>query len=88
MDFNALLALLPVNVIGYLTVASYVIAAAAVLAATIAKLTPNTTDDKLAAALEWLHDLLVKVVPAGATLSQKRGPVPAPELAPVIRSRK
>jgi hypothetical protein len=34
-----------------------------------------------------LHDLLVKLVPSGATLSQKRPPAPAPELPPVIRAK-
>ena len=84
-DFAALLALLPASWTGYLTLASYVIAAAAVLAATIAKLTPNTTDDKVAAALTWLHDLFTKAVPGGTKLAQKRAP--APELPPVIRTR-
>ncbi len=64
-----------------------VVLAAALLASAISKLTKNTTDDKLAEGLAVLHDLLIKLVPSGATLAQKRTPAPAPELPPVIRSR-
>jgi hypothetical protein len=62
-----------------------IIAAAATIASAISKLTANKTDDQIAAWLVALHDILIKIVPSGATLSQKRAP--APELPPVI-SRK
>jgi hypothetical protein len=62
-----------------------VVYAAGLVASAISKLTANKTDDQIAAGLVWLHDVLVKLVPSGATLSQKRAP--APELPPVI-SRK
>jgi hypothetical protein len=62
-----------------------IIAAAATIASAISKLTANKTDDQIAAWLVALHDILIKLVPSGATLSQKRAP--APELPPVI-SRK
>lgn len=74
MSISAILLLLPT-----------VIAAAATIASAISKLTANKTDDQIAAGLVWLHDILIKLVPSGATLSQKRAP--APELPPVI-SRK
>lgn len=74
MSISAILLLLPT-----------VIAAAATIASAISKLTANKTDDQIAAGLVWLHDILIKLVPSGATLSQKRAPVP--ELPPVI-SRK
>lgn len=62
-----------------------VVYAAGLIASAISKLTANKTDDKIAAGLVVLHDLLIKLVPSGATLAQKRAP--APELPPVIRTR-
>lgn len=62
-----------------------VISTAALVASAISKLTANKTDDKIAAGLVWVHDVLIKLVPSGATLAQKRAPVP--ELPPVISRR-
>lgn len=75
MELSTILMLLPT-----------VIYAAGLVASAISKLTANKTDDQIATWLANLHDFLVKVVPSGATLSQKRAP--APELPPVISSRK
>ncbi len=74
MDIATILLLLPT-----------VVYAAGLLASAISKLTANKTDDQIAAWLTALHDLLIKLVPSGATLQQKRDQVP--ELPPVIRSR-
>lgn len=74
MNLSTILLLLPT-----------VVYAAGLVASAISKLTANKTDDQIAAGLVALHDLLIKLVPSGATLSQKRAPVP--ELPPVI-SRK
>lgn len=74
MNMSTILLLLPT-----------IISAAALVASAISKLTANKTDDQIAAWLVAFHDLLIKLVPSGATLSQKRAP--APELPPVI-SRK
>lgn len=85
MDISALLTLLPGSILGYLGLATGIVTACALFATTISKLTSNTTDDKIAGWLVWLHDLLVKVVPSGATLAQKR--TPPVELAPVVHSK-
>jgi hypothetical protein len=74
MELSTLLLLLPT-----------IVFAAGLVATAISKVTANTTDDKIAAWLVALHDLLIKLVPSGATLAQKRAP--APELPPVVRSK-
>jgi hypothetical protein len=78
MDFSFLLGLLPGSIMGYVAALSVVIAGAALIASAISKLTANTTDDKIAAFLVKLHDLLVKLVPSGATIAQKRAPAVLP----------
>lgn len=70
MDF--LLGLLPDNVLGYVNLVSLVVTSAAVIAAALAKLTPNKTDDKVADFLKGLHDKLALLVPGVPPLDQKR----------------
>jgi hypothetical protein len=72
-----------VNLSTILLLLPTVLYAAGLIASAISKLTANKTDDQIAAVLVRLHDILIKVVPSGATLAQKRAPVP--ELPPVIR---
>lgn len=75
MDFTTLLLLAPA-----------VLLALATAATAISKLTANTKDDELARWLVVLHDLLVKLVPSGATMAQKRAPTV--ELPPTVHSSK
>lgn len=49
------------KVLPILQVVMYVVGAAAVFAASIAKLTKTEKDDKVAAALRYIHDLLAKL---------------------------
>jgi hypothetical protein len=72
-----------VNLSTILLLLPTVLYAAGLIASAISKLTANKTDDQIASVLVRLHDILIKVVPSGATLAQKRAPVP--ELPPVIR---
>lgn len=73
------------TLIALIPTALAVLYALGLLASAISKATKNTSDDELAAWLVRLHDFLTKLVPGGATLSQKRAPTP--ELPPVVRSK-
>lgn len=86
MNLASLIDLLPGSVLGYLGLVTTVVTACAVIATAISKATKNTTDDKIAGWLVWFHDVLVKFVPSGATLAQKR--TPAIELPPTVHSKR
>lgn len=67
-----LTSLLPDSAMGWVNVTALAIACSSGVAAAIAKLTKNKTDDKIAAGLRKAHDLLGMVGLHGASLEQKR----------------
>lgn len=60
------------SLLEYVPTVLAVLGALSLCVATIAKLTPTDKDDKLAAGLTYLHDLLAKLVPGQASLVEKK----------------
>lgn len=87
--FDIIMSYLPEGSMAWLNIVSLVVAGASVAAAALAKLTANTTDDKVAGWLEKLHNILGGVSTAGLGLSleQKRAGVASTREVVVVDHR-
>lgn len=82
---------LPDSTMGWVNVVGIAVACSSGVAAAIAKLTKNKTDDKVAGYLKKAHDLLGTVGLHGHTLDQKRAGLnaaPAPRPTTTVRDHR